>query len=460
TGALNVAGGTFAMGAYNDTVAAVNITGGQVTGTGTLGGASYDFANASGTVNISAVISGSAGVTKTGAGTLVLSGANTYTGETVISAGKIIVRHNTALGSTSGGTSVAAGATLDLYNVDVGAEQVTLSGGTLTDVTSSLAGNIVLTADSNIGATNADDVLTLSGVISGSYGITKVGAGTVVLGGNNTYTGTTTVSSGTLSVTGSLADVTSVTVASGATYSLGASDTITALLGAGNVVLNGNTLTVDGSVDTTYSGVMSGAGALIKNGAANFTMSGANTYTGGTTINAGTLSLGAHNVLSNTGAVNVSGGTLDIRSFNDTVGTVTLSSGVITGSTGQLTSANYNVTNTSGTTIISAILAGNGQLTKTGAGTLTLSGANTYTGDTTINAGTLKLTGSLATATDVVMTGSAVWDLQVAQTIASLTMASGNSITNTAGTSSLVVSGTSTLANSITTTGTQTYTGA
>lgn len=442
-------------------VGTVTLLSGTITGTtGQLTSANFNVTNATGTTNIAAILAGSGQLTKTGAGSLTMTGANTYTGITTINAGTVVITHNTGLGSTAGGTLVASGAILDLQNVAVGAEEITLAGGTLTDVKSSLAGNIILTANSNLGATNVGDTFTLSGVISGGFGITKIGAGTVILSGVNTYTGATNINAGILSVTGSLADATAVTVANDATYNLAASDTIASLTGAGNVTLNSNTLTVAGSTDTTFSCVMSGTGGLVKDGTANFTMSGANTYNGGTTINAGTLTLGANNVLADTGEVNVSGGTLNIATFNDTVGTVTLSSGTITGSTGQLSSANFNVTNATGTTNIAAILAGSGQLTKTGAGVVTLSRANTYTGDTNINAGTLILTGSLASATDVVMTNTAIWDLQAAQTVASLTMATGNSITNTTGTSSLVVNGLSTLANSITTTGIQTYTGA
>jgi filamentous hemagglutinin family protein len=123
------------------------------------------------------------------------------------------------------------------------------------------------------------------------------------------------------------------------------------------------------------------------------------------------------------------------------------------------TSGQLSVTNGGAASITGVISNGTSALTlvKSGAGNLTLSGTNTFTGDTNITAGTLTLAGSLATTTNVAMTNAAVWDLQAAQTIASLTMASGNSITNTAGTSSLTVSGASTLANSITTSGNQTY---
>ncbi|MGA0176985.1 MAG: autotransporter-associated beta strand repeat-containing protein [Chthoniobacterales bacterium] len=135
----------------------------------------------------------------------------------------------------------------------------------------------------------------------------------------------------------------------------------------------------------TLGGVMSGTGGIIKEGASVLTLSAANTYTGGTTINAGTLSLGAANVLANAGAVTVAGGTFNLGGFAETVGAVTLASGTITN--GTLTGSSYAVQ--SGT--VAAVLAGGGSLTKTGAGEVALSGANTYTGTTSINGGILSL---------------------------------------------------------------------
>ncbi|NCW28546.1 MAG: hypothetical protein EBV83_09710 [Verrucomicrobia bacterium] len=233
TAGLNVTGGTFAIGAYSDTVGAVILSYGSITGTtGVLTGSSYSVTNSSGTTTISAKLAGSGGLTKSGAGTLTLSGANTYDGVTAVDAGTVIVTNNSGLGSTTGGTTVASGAVLDLNGVTVGAEGLTLAGGTLRDVTSSLAGNITLTANSILD-TSTGDTLTLSGIISGNgYGITKTGAGTVVLSNANTYTGATNIDAGTLTVSGSLSDSTAVTVASGATYNVNASDTVGSIAGA------------------------------------------------------------------------------------------------------------------------------------------------------------------------------------------------------------------------------------
>ena len=206
----------------------------------------------------------------------------------------------------------------------------------------------------------------------------------------NTYTGTTTISAGTLNVIGTLSDYTAVTVASGATYIVGANDTVASIAGAGNITLTGN-LTAGSTPDTTFSGVMSGAGSFTKVGSGTLTLSGPNTYTGGTNINVGTVALGANDVLADTGAINVAGGSLAMSTYSDTVGAINLSSGSISGTSGVLTGSGYDVTNATGTTTISAILAGTANLVKSGAGTLVLGNANTYTGTTTINGGVVSI---------------------------------------------------------------------
>jgi autotransporter-associated beta strand protein len=160
----------------------------------------------------------------------------------------------------------------------------------------------------------------------------------------------------------------------------------------GDVTLTGGTIAApifdvaSGATATVSSNLAGGpAASLTKTGAGTLTLTSANTYAGGTTVNAGTLALGAGGSLADAGAVNVNGGTFDVNSVGDTVGAVTLTSGSITGTTGVLTGASYAVQSGS----ISAILGGSGALTKTTPGTVTLSGANTYTGGTMVNVGTL-----------------------------------------------------------------------
>jgi autotransporter-associated beta strand protein len=127
------------------------------------------------------------------------------------------------------------------------------------------------------------------------------------------------------------------------------------------------------------------SGGLTKIGAGVLTLSGANTYTGGTNVLAGTLALGANDVLADSGAVTVNGGIFDVNTRTETVGAVTLQNGSITSTTGILTGSSYNLE--SGT--VSAILAGTGSLTKTTAGTVTLSGVNTFSGSVNVNGGIL-----------------------------------------------------------------------
>ncbi|PKD41142.1 hypothetical protein CWO84_06935, partial [Methylomonas sp. Kb3] len=140
----------------------------------------------------------------------------------------------------------------------------------------------------------------------------------------------------------------------------------------------------------TVSAALGGSVGLSKTNAGTVTLSGTNTYTDNTQVNAGTLALGASDVLANTSNLVVNGGTFALGSHNDTVAGVRLLSGSITG-TGTLTS-NSAFDLQSGT--ISANLGGNVGLNKTTSGTVTLSGTNSYTGNTLVDAGVLNFTGS------------------------------------------------------------------
>jgi autotransporter-associated beta strand protein len=169
--------------------------------------------------------------------------------------------------------------------------------------------------------------------------------------------------------------------------------------------MNGGALVVDGvsgtttTIGTTGSSVLSGASStLAKNGAGTLILGGtsANTYTGGTIVNNGTLTASKVNALG-TGGVTVNGGTLGIGANNQSVGAVILNGGSITGSSGVLTGSSFSFTNGSA----SAVLAGgSASLTKNGASTtVTLSGANTYGGGTTVNGGNLKINNTTGSGT-------------------------------------------------------------
>ena len=244
---------------------------------------------------------------------------------------------------------------------------------------------------------SSGSTLTINQVVdanSSSYGITKTGAGLVVLGASNLYAGGTTIANGTLRYAADnvSADEGTITV-SGGTFDLQTySDTVGAVtLSSGTIdgsgTLTGSSFSMTGT--GTVNAALAGASSLTKNNAGTVSLNNQNTYSGGTTISGGTLALGhATDTLADAGAVLVSGGTLDLGANSDTVGAVTMSSGSITGA-GTLTGTGYEL---SGSGTVSASLGGTGTLTKSGVGTVFITGTNSYTDITTISGGTLNVT--------------------------------------------------------------------
>ncbi|MCX6995587.1 MAG: autotransporter-associated beta strand repeat-containing protein, partial [Kiritimatiellaeota bacterium] len=162
-----------------------------------------------------------------------------------------------------------------------------------------------------------------------------------------------------------------------------------------NINLQGYALTANvgsgRSIDATYGLFQGTGGSIILTGAGTLKLGQANTYTGLTEVQGGTLVYGVANAIS-TGGVTVNGSSaiLDIKTFSDSVGTVTLQGGgQINGTTGVLTGSSYDVRSGS----VSAILGGSGvALTKSTSDTVTLSGVNTYSGLTDVQLGTLLAT--------------------------------------------------------------------
>ena len=265
--------------------------------------------------------------------------------------------------------------------------------------------------------TNSSTTLTYGGIATGSGALTKLGTGVIILSGNNTYTGDTTISAGTFRVSGTLSNNTDV-INSG-TYDVDATDTIQSLSGSGGVELaNGITLTSGDSGNDTVSGVISGSGSFIKAGSGTLTFSATNTYTGDTTISAGTLTVSG--TLADTTDV-INSGTYDVDA-TDTIQSLSGSGAVELANSITLTSGD------SGSDTISGVISGAGSFSKSGSGTLTFSTNNTYTGDTTINAGTLKLTGTLSDSTDVINSGT--YDVDATDTIQSLSGSGGVELAN------------------------------
>ena len=429
----NAIGGSTALGNLNITTGA--LTAGAIKAQGTI------TVNNSASSAITGIISDGATaaiLTKTGAGTLSLSGTNTYTGQTNINTGTLAVTVNDALGSNAAGTVIASGATLDLQNVNyTTTEAITNNGGTLATSTgtSAYAGVMTLGADSTVDVDGTQ--LTISTAIgdgSGGYAITKDGNGTLVLSATSTYTGDTTISNGTLTVTGTLADTTDVSVASGATYDVDQTDTIQSLSGAGTInIASTNILTFGDANDKTIDGVIEGDGSIVKVGSSTYTLSGNNTYTGLTTISNGVIAITHNNALGTTAGtttvasgaalhlsnnitvaeaitiggtgISTNGAIRNVADSNTLSGLITLAADaeiqIDTGTTlalnvasGNAITGTFNLTMDSvGTSSIAdPIATSTGNLTKTGAGTLTLSGNSTYTGTTTISVGTISLT--------------------------------------------------------------------
>jgi len=296
------------------------------------------------TATISAPIvdgSSAADVTKTDQGTLILTGTNTYTGGTTISTG-----------------------TLQLGN-----------GGT----TGSIVGNV---ADNGILAFNRSDSVTFGGAISGTGSVTQVGTGTTILTGNNSYTGGTIISAGTLEAGSAAAFSLNSEFTVNSILDLhGFNSTIGSLSGTGTVLNNGSTAAAltacNDNASSTFSGVLeNGTSALqlTKSGTGVLTLTGNNTYSGGTTVSAGTLQLG-------------NGGTTGSVAGN------VIDNGIL-------------AFNRSDSVTFNGVISGTGNVVKLGTGTLTLPNTNTYTGSTAINSGSLIVDGSIASAQTLVNPGA------------------------------------------------------
>ncbi len=412
---VGVAAGTLAItGTDNDytgttTVASgttYSLGNGGTTGTpgsGEIANGGAVVFNRSNALTVGNLISGAGTVTQSGTGTTTLTNANTYTGMTTVAAGILEVLARVALSTAP--YTVSAGATLRIgydtgtdYNnppITVHGAGVASNAGLQVLVGKTLisnAGILLDTAPSTIRAYGGEGVADLRGFdvngayflkttaaasgsvvdsavrlwtvpygykvhvdsgantatgdlvvrsrIHGSLGLIKVGPGRLVISGPNTYTGFTTINEGTLQVGegGTSGNLVSTTVSNGSALVLNRSDTF------------------------TVPGAISGTGTLTQSGAGTTIPTGANSYSGATTISAGTLQVG-------------NGGT-----------TGTLGGGSIVNNAALAYDRSDAAT-------VSSVISGTGTLAKRGAGTLTLSALNTFTGGTTVEAGTLALPG-------------------------------------------------------------------
>ena len=414
---------------------------------GTGAGPTTTFDVASGAeLNVSSVIydhpgfEGDMQLVKSGAGTMTLSGASSYTGTTTVNNGTIKIGNKNALGSFIVGRPVTqvvvnSGGAVDFNGVRDATYGFTIAGtgvggtGALvnTGVTISngtaQASNITLSADATIGGsgnwallTNAYNATQLD--LAG-FTLTKSGANTIGLVSTTTTAGTVNIASGTLAlgvtnggsgVNGSASAFT-LDDTSGANLSVVRSSSVGSLAGGGttggNVSLAGGTTLTAGALgtDTVYAGVISGSGNLTKDGAGTMTLTATNTntYTGTTTVNAGTLLVnGTHNggsdysvaggILGGTGTINLANG----ESVTSTGGAVAPGDpNAVGGPIGTLTitgndtdsSTNPNTVEIGGPYNVDVDGANNDQLNVMGTVTLGGSASNTLN-ITTISAAT------------------------------------------------------------------------
>jgi autotransporter-associated beta strand protein len=431
TGGTTVNAGTLQIGDGSNTTAAV-------AGTTTLSGGnlSYNYNAAKFDVNGAITLTAEATITKLNSSFQMNFGSGTLNGGgqtlNISSAGNLPIYFNQTYGTALGHINILSGiaaqadtalplrnATMNIsngaqfrtWNVGTINNNITLNGGAGPNGTGALynehttsptySGTITLAdaTNSTIGSASTGGI-TISGQVTGGGSLTKNNTFTLTLSGNNTYTGTTTINAGTLTLSGgrAIADTGAVSVSSGAVLNLSASETVGSITGVGNITLGANTLTSGGdNSSTTLTGVISGVGGgLTKNGTGTLTLTSASSnYTGGTTLNTGTLVIGNAAAAGN-GTITQTDAT-SLLKF-DTTGTIGNAMSIYN------VSANKTVTLSGGITVNNAVfdvasgetltisntINGTGGVTKNGTGTLVLSGSNSYSAPTTINAGTLE----------------------------------------------------------------------
>ncbi len=428
--------------------------------------ASLDLANpltisGVGALSISGVMSGSSSLTMAGTGTVTLSGANSYSGGTNVSSGTLIGNTTSLQGAitVSGGATVlnftqtttgtytgslqgasgnvnfsSSGAVLTVTGANTFSGITNLVGTTILNIggASSLpSGTVNMAAGSTLQSgiaftsTSANPItlasgtatfdslgftMTLSRPITGVGPFVKVGSGTVILNGVNTYSGGTTVSGGILQ------------------------GTATSL--QGNIsIASGASLVFNQTGVGTYAGNLSGSGSLTVQGGSTLTMSGNNnpSFTGTTTVNnSTTLELASGSALGS-GTLALSSGTLKSGFANLVIPNIITFTG-----TGNAFDSNGN------TMTLSGLLQGSGGgFTKTGTGTVIITGtANTYSGGTTVNGGSLQGTAStLKGAFTLTSPGQLVFNQTTIGT--SAITVSGNGSLNVQGGSTLTMTGNS-----------------
>lgn len=356
---------------FDDTSATGNS---NVTLTGTLrpGAVAVNASTNNFTLAGSGLITGGGGLTKSGTSTLTLNTANSYTGLTTISAGTVKLGNATALGTSDKGTIVEAGAALDFNGINITGEAVTISG-------TGIGGNGALVNSNATGVGIISAPLTLAGdsTVGGANRINVSGPGSAITSNGNNYT-LTKKGAGLMSVF------------SGTQVSLQ------------NIVVDGGTLEFQSSdtvVDNTIPGTIT-----VNNGAT----LGIRFFSGTPTI--------LKPIVLNAGATF---GTVRTGPGSNTIGANITLNGASTIQAGQ-------AGNAADPLILTGVISGSGEFSKTGGSDLTLAGTNTYTGPTTVTSGKLIVTGSIAGSATTINSGAT---LAGNGTVGNLTINGGATLT-------------------------------
>ncbi|MGK9286653.1 autotransporter-associated beta strand repeat-containing protein [Sinorhizobium meliloti] len=469
-GAVSVTGGLLSVGTLPDggllspigqsssDPANVTLNGGGLQYTGittssnrgfTLGGSggTIDVSTAATTLTLDGPLVGAGKLTKNGDGTLILAGANTYTGGNTVNAGVLRAGQANVFGGGPVTLANRAGVALDLanYNNLIGP----LNGG------GANGGNVTLgSATLQINGGNGN----YSGSIGGTGGILRTGGGTQTFNGcNSTYTGRTTLQGGNLSVDcfrnggeasgigASSSDATNLVFNNGSLVYTGGSVTtdrgFQLLGGTGGIGVNAGTT-------MEFMGNIIGGGSFRKDGAGTLVLSGTNTSTGNTQVTAGILRAGIDNAFGPQGQMtlnNTAGVLLDLDGYDTAVSSLT--GGGTAGGNISLGDATLTLLDGSNQTYGGAI-SGTGSLVKNGSNLQALSGCNSsYTGGTTINGGTLQVSclanggvnssigASSSTAANLVLNGSTLRYVGTGDsTNRQFTLGAGNSTLDSSGT--------------------------
>ncbi|QBH97054.1 autotransporter outer membrane beta-barrel domain-containing protein [Limnobaculum zhutongyuii] len=404
TGSLTLSGINSYQGGTTISRGTLTIVQGEALGSGSVNNGDILELNFTGSSTLSNLLSGSGYLVKTGSGIAILDGLGSTQGNIAVNQGTLVFAQNgifnadrlaTADGAT---TSLTGAAILNLtgaltqsdsstLNIAVGSGQTAINADTAT-----LGGTLNVTGFNDSAPTSASDLFNVDMVLADQTGpftsgwdgksLTKQGLGTLQLSSVNTYTGSTLINGGTLQtgIANAFATSSDISVAGGATLDLNSFDQqANNLSGSGSILLGSAELTANNSANTSFSGVISGAGSLSKTGTGTLTLSGVNTYQGGSILSSGILVATQGSALG-TGAVD-NGATLEL--------------------------------NFTGDSTLTNVLSGSGTLIKTGPGVATLSGSGSTQGVINVNQGTLNFdqsgvfNGSSLTTADAAITSVA-----------------------------------------------------